>query len=225
MGRLLLNTSTLAIFAIGAISAITVISHAPAFNAELRRGNVFDQNILQLSSDMYDESRYLMQQAVSFIRADALPYEDATEDQITAPLEVVTERGAEAAALMRESLALNPGNAQGWAVMGWASLYAGDIEAAREALRASWTLAPYNGSLAQERIDLAISLFADEDAGAAEEGLSEAAAAFQDSDRTAVLRDFATLQRHRLPVFYKFYAEELALSGLDVTLPEPAAEE
>lgn len=225
MGRLLLNTSALAIFAVGAVSAVTVISNAPAFNADLRRGNVFDQSILQLSSDMYDESRYLMQQAVSFLRADALPYEDATEDQIAAPVEVVVDRGVDAEALMRESLALSPGSAPGWAVMARASLYAGDVEEALSALRASWELAPYNVSLAQERLDLAFSLFASELPELAQDLEPEEASLLQDSDRDAILRDFETLQRyHRAPV-YEFYTEELELSGLDVTLPEPPATE
>ena len=192
---------------------MALFASAPAFNADLRRANVFDQPVLAVGRDMYDRSSYLMQQAVSFIRADLLPYQD-DPDRLTAPVEVVAERGARAAELMRESLALNPGNAQGWAVMAWAQLYAGDTEAARTALRASWRLAPHNRSLSAERIDLALVLL-----DPLTEDLPDLPS---DADRAAILRDLETLRRTARADDFAYYRDQVEMSDLGLSLPDPA---
>lgn len=212
MGRLLLSASALGILGIGAGAALGLIASAPAFNADLRRANVFDQDILQLGSDMYDLPDYLMQQAVSFQRADLIAFSGPDDSQAAASVEVVADRGKAGAALMAESLALDPGNAPGWAVMAWAQLYAGDLDAAQTALRHSWTLAPYNRALAQERIDLALVLF--------DPFLSDMPEPLADADRAGMLRDFEVLRRHGQPGVFQLYVDGLAEVGLDLALPD-----
>ncbi|MFD1510408.1 hypothetical protein [Lacimonas salitolerans] len=211
MERFLITTSTVAILLVGGGSVLTLAANAPAFNAELRRGNVFDQPILAVGADMYDRASYLMQQAASYIRADLLPYAD-DPDRLTAPVEVVAERGSQAVALMDESLSLNPGNAHAWAVMASARIYSGDIEGARDALRTSWELAPHNFSLAPERLDLALVLF--------DPLTDDVDDILTDADRAAMRRDLDTVIRHHRAEDVGFYREELELSGLDLELPQ-----
>jgi len=213
MGRFLITTSTVAILLVGGGSVLTLAANAPAFNAELRRGNVFDQPILAVGADMYDRASYLMQQAASYIRADLLPYAD-DPDRLTAPVEVVAERGTQAVALMDESLSLNPGNAHAWAVMAWAQLYSGDTEAALESLQASWMLAPYNYGLAPERLDLVLVLFDPtlfEPADAETPDMTLPA-----NMRDAVLRDLETMRLHHRAEEYAFFVEEFEIAGFDL---------
>lgn len=210
MKRFLITTSTVAVLLSGVGSAAVLVASAPAFNAELRRENVFDQTILAVGADMYDRASYLMQQAVSYTRADLLPYAEDPE-RLTAPTDVMAERGAKAVALMRESLALNPGNAHGWAIMATARIHAEDIAGARDALRASWRLAPYNFSLAPERLDLALVLF--------DPLTDDVANILTSDDRAAIGRDLATVARHHRRDDLEYYVDQFGMSGLDVPLP------
>ncbi|WP_430450422.1 hypothetical protein [Rhodophyticola sp.] len=212
MKRFLITTSAVAILLTGVGSVVVLVANAPAFNAELRRENVFDQTILAVGADMYDRASYLMQQAVSYTRADLLPYGE-DPDRLTAPADVVAERGAQAVALMRESLELNPGNAHGWAVMAMARIHAGDITGARDALRASWQLAPNNFSLAPERLDLVLVLF--------DPLTDDVADILTDKDRAAIGRDLETVARHHRDGDLDYYTEQFKMSGLDV--PEPGS--
>ncbi len=236
MGRFLVRVSTIAVLATGAVSAFALVSSAPAFNGDLRRDNVFEQDILQRGSDMYDRSRYLMQQAVSYIRADLIPFGGSGDGQIVASVDVVMERGADAVALMEESLALNPGNAHGWAVMAWAQLYAGNDAEAAQALQTSWALAPYNFALAPERIDLALALFSfvfedldieDPDLVDTEVVTDEAPALdapsvdLPDEVRMAILRDLETVKLKHRRESYDFFVAELRAADLGLDLPPP----
>lgn len=193
-------------------SVVTLVIQSPAFNAELRRENVLGQTVLQSSRDMYDRGRYLMQQATSFTRADALILGETDTEITAAPIEVAQERGIKAVALLEESLSLNPGNAQGWATMAWAQLYAGNSEEALRALRLSWKFAPNNLSLTQERIDLALILF--------DPLLSAEAPVYSDTDKAALSRDF-TMLRVQFPQDEIARLEQDLLSvGLAIDVPE-----
>jgi tetratricopeptide (TPR) repeat protein len=209
--RILLNASSLAILSIGTGSLVALISQAPAFNTELRRDNVYGQQLLQINRDMYDRSRYLMQQATSFIRADALPFGDAETGLVAAPLDVAEERGVQAVALLEESLTINPGNAHGWATMAWAQLYAGFVDESLDALRASWRLAPYNYSLTLERIDLALILF--------DPDLADDPTDLNSNDRAALTRDFQVLQSRFRREDFTRYTEDLNDIGITLSLP------
>ncbi len=208
MKRFLLTTSALTIFAAGIGSAFALISSAPAFNSELRRDNVFGQPILARNQDMYDRSLYLMQQAVSFVRADLVQY-DGDSDARVAPIDVAINRGETAVALMQESLAINPGNAQGWIVMAWAQLYSGNLAEAENALVTSWTLAPYNRSLAAERLDMSVALF-DPFNGLEIEATD---VTLSEDVRAAILRDLELVRLH-IPSAFAEIVEQLELIGV-----------
>ena len=210
MGRLMVTASGLALLGLCAGATVAMISAAPAFNAQERRDNVFDQTVVMLGSQMYDPARYLMQQAVSYIRADLLSSE-------AAPIEVVMERGETAIALMEESLAQGPGNAQGWVVMAWAQLYAGSAEEATDALRHSWALAPHNYGLARERMDLALVLFAP--LPEIEPTLPGDIPALTPEDRAAILRDMETIRLKYRAEDYDLLAEDLEAAGFELELP------
>lgn len=215
MGRLMISLSKLALLAVGLGATSALVTTAPAFNAEARVGNVFDQSILPLSSDMYDLPDYQMQQAVSFIRADLIGV-GLEDGQAAAPVELAMDRARQAVALMEDSLARDPGSAPGWATMAWAQLYSGRTDAALTALRHAWALAPYSYALAQERIDLALVLF---DPLAALDPAQ--APELTEEDRTAILRDFETLRRHHRRATFEFMRDELAASGLELDIPDP----
>ena len=210
MGRLMVTASRLALLGLCAGATVAMISAAPAFNAQERRDNVFDQTVVMLGSQMYDPARYLMQQAVSYIRADLLSGE-------AAPIEVVMERGETAIALMEQSLAQSPGNAQGWAIMAWAQLYAGSSDAAIAALRHSWALAPHNYGLARERMDLALVLFTP--LPDLEPALPGDVPALTPEDRAAILRDMETIRLKYRAEDYALLAEELEAAGFALDLP------
>ena len=214
MKRFLLSTSSLGILVVSAGALATLIAQAPAFNTELRRDNVFGQTILQSNRDMYDRGRYLMQQATSFVRADAVVFDEA--DAGAASVEVTQERGLEAVALLEESAALSPGNAEIWATMAWAQLYAGDFDASLRALRLSWELAPYNLALTRERIDLAVILF---DSVL----LEDAVPVMTEMDQAALTRDVTLLRDRFGQEEFARFANDLDMAGITLDLPEAGA--
>ena len=221
MGRIWVRVSALAILATGTIAISNIVLSAPAFNADHRRANVFDQDIPQIGSDMYDRSRYLMQQAVSYIRADLIPYSGGDNTEIIVSVETVMDRGAQAVALMEESLSLNPGNAHGWVVMAWAQLYSGNDTGALDALQASWALAPHNYSLAPERLDLTLALFPPNMTDLPEINIDEITnVTINDDTRQGVQQDFQlTIEKYGVGLF-GYFTQELQAAGFEVELPQ-----
>ena len=213
MKRAFLFSSSLLTFALGLGSAASLISSSPAFNEEHRRENVFGQEILAVNEDMYDRSRYLMQQGASYIRADLLDYDGQVD--VVAPVEVAIERGNVAVDLMRESLLLNPGNARGWLVRAWAHMYSGDRSSAEQALKASWQLAPFNRSLAIERLDMSIALY-DPLVDVLDETVPIGTETDLDKEvKDAILRDLETLRRLS-PILHEEFVEDFDMTGIDL---------
>lgn len=208
MRHLLTNLGLVTTMTLGVAAFGSVVVTAPAFNAELRRTGAFGSSILPLGAPMYDPASYLYQQAATFVRADLLPFGDGESAPLIAPLELSEQRAAEAVALARESLALDPGNAGAWAVLAWAHMMVAETDEARVAINRSWELAPHSLSLSSERLALVLALF--DPILYAENPPSPT-----EAEQAAYFRDLETLWVQRRGQF-RNYAEEARLAGLPV---------
>lgn len=146
---------------------------APAFDPDARIEGVYGDWHVGDSSAMHDRSDYLYQLANGFLYRGAL---DQTPGK-------GGETGPETAVrLLRESVSLAPANAHVWAALAWAHAMTADFEMAREAMRNSWRLAPYNLALAGPRLDFASFLAADD-------------LAFSEQEARGIRKDAETLSR------------------------------
>ena len=196
----------LALVILGGAALIQVVRTAPAFNADLRANNAFGETALLLGRDMYDQSAYLYQQAASFVRADLVTAYDADGATQIASVELTVQRAQQAALMLNESLAHDPGHAGAWTLLAWAHLFSGESAQARQALNISWQLAPYSYVLSEERIALSLVLFGQE------KSLPLAKVEYD-----GLLGDSKTLWYQR-GLLHRLYGEEAALLGLPVYL-------
>ena len=129
-----------------------LMSDSPAFDASVRTPGIFGDWRVPIRSAYFDLADYQYQLAFGFLQTDVL-VSGATEgpDEI-ASIDTIFDRSARAAELLNSSVALAPGNADAWTALGWAEAFSGDLELARQAMRNSWSLAPYNLDLSFRRV-------------------------------------------------------------------------
>lgn len=170
--------------------------NTPAFTEEERVEGVQGSWLLQTSSALYDRSEYLFQLGYGYLNADARELGNLGDEVDLASPEIALERSTKAIELLEESLKFSPANAHAWEALARAQLAGGDGMAAMEALRTSWTLAPYNGTLSINRLELVASLLElKEDAILFE--LSDTLPDLTADDARRIERDYETASAHR----------------------------
>lgn len=176
-----------------AIALISVIAQTPAFSSKERRDGIFGDWRLGFGSALYDRPAYLFQLAYGYINGDVtISAATETADEI-ADAETATQRAVLAEGLLRESLAEAPGNAHAWTALAWALSMQSRSAEAREAMANSWSLAPFNAELAEDRLafaDLVTGLLR----GIDEPPLTE-------DETVAVKRDLSTLRMFRPDIY------------------------
>lgn len=192
--------TTLLLAGAGGTVMVDTLATSPAFNLELRQQNVYGLDVLQYSAPMYEESAYLFQIGMSYLRADLVTSAATGSASDYAPSEVALERAEAAAVLFERSLALAPSNAHVWTSLAWARTLTGDVDGARAAVNRSWDLAPHNPQLAARRLSLAEALFAWD--------IPRLQILPNDQEIMALSRDLKVLEQSD-PSTYKFYAQRL----------------
>lgn len=168
-----------------------VFSNTPVFNADARAESAAGGWRLQLGSLQFDRGTYLFQLGYGYATANENFNLDGSGDIV----DDTETRNTQAIALLRESLSLDPGNAHAWAQLAWAETGLGNTAAAREAMAASWQLAPYNSELSVSRPDF-LALVDDIirfEAEFAEEGEEAALPPLTEAEITGAGRDIALL--------------------------------
>ena len=154
LSRPLVTLSSLGLFAVGAFAMQAVIAQTPAMREDLQVEGVFGSTRLQDLTSMYDHGQYLYRMGYGFLLADAFVLEGSDSPTQLAPENVRAARFERAETLFRESLVLDPANAQTWSSYARALLIRGDTEGARGALERSFALAPTTPGEAYNRLSL-----------------------------------------------------------------------
>ena len=159
MRHILTTASSLALLVFGGTMVFSTLANTPAFNQNLRKTDVFGREQVELTSSMYDYPDYLLQVATTYVRADLLPSEATEGPGEYASTEVAMARASRAVDLLAESVALAPADALAWDQLAWSLAMTADFTGAREALRQSWKLAPYNAQRALSGLILSLRAF------------------------------------------------------------------
>lgn len=182
-----------ALFAFGAVSLYSVVQSAPALVQDLRLDapqSDWRPRSNAALFELYDNSRYLRERADAFLRA--MGEEDTQVQNALTSLDLALQ-GVEAA----------PADAYAWTLLAAASVANGLDDTARVALAHSRILAPYNMSLAFERIALA---------WVEEMPLSE-------DVRTGLARDVAVAERFRPDMLRRALEDYPEIAAVVETLP------
>lgn len=224
------------------------LSGTPAFDETARAEGIFGDWRIPFSPALYNRADYLFQLGYGYVNADTLASAATEASDELADVGTSLDRSSDASVYLEESLALAPANAHAWATLAWSHGLQGDLEASRDALQASWLLAPYNLELSLSRlslIEILVLPIADEDtlaeldALAVEEGdvaadeeenvlfddLLAETIALSENEEAAVMRDLETFRRFN-PRSYEALLEDVELfAELSVNLPDLPAED
>lgn len=132
------------------------LSGVPAFDRTARQDSIQGGWRLPLGSALYDRGEYLFQLGFGFANADDSISTDATAIASEDFLALALERSERAEELLAEAVTLDPANAHAWAWLAWSQSMLGETESARETMRISWELAPFNRQLAATRLDFGL---------------------------------------------------------------------
>lgn len=141
---------------IAALAFDKITDDAPAFNSDLRHQTVFGDWRLDAGSAHFDQSAYAFHVGYGYLRGDVAAL-IMGEDEVPTPdaFEIGLER---ACALFRRSVTLAPGHVDAWTGLAWCNFLLGLDDESVVALKASWTLAPFNVGEAGERLELVAGL-------------------------------------------------------------------
>lgn len=131
------------------------LNGTPAFDSTVREEGVFGDWRLSYAPAMYNRADYLFQLGFGLTNSDSLASAAIESSNELASVDAIEDRAASAIDALEQSVALAPGNAHAWGTLAWSYALEGEIDKAREALRASWTLAPRNLELALSRLGVA----------------------------------------------------------------------
>lgn len=164
-------------------SIYVTLSDVPAFNPASRQATVSGGSHVAPPSAMYDNGAYAFQRGYGFLIADGLVSSDTEARDALASRETADQRARAAIAALNEAVRLDPGNAHAWSALAWGNAQIAEDGAALKALRNSWTLAPFNRSLAETRFNLIGTLTSPE----------FLVVRLTERDTEAIQRDIATL--------------------------------
>ena len=143
-----------ALFVFGVMAARDVASNAPALSEELTHPAITGDVRLGITSDMYDESKYLFQLGYGYLNADTLVFAGIEAADEAASLETAMMRFETARTHLERSVTLDPANGVAWLFYAQALSAVGTAEEAGQALQRSWELAPNNARFAFTRLTL-----------------------------------------------------------------------
>lgn len=182
-----------------------VLSDSPAFVEEARINGVFGEWRTRDNPSLYDRPAYMFQKGYGYLNADLIASEATEAADEVADVQTGTERARKAAELFEASLALDPANAHVWTALAWARVNVDSIAQARQAMLASWELAPNHAELALDRLSF-VELLTGPLAELLETPLSEA-------EKAHIARDVIVAQRFR-PREYELISEAFEASGV-----------
>jgi len=144
----------LALLILSGASIFSALSDTPAFDPDARKETVLGGWRIAANTAMYDRGTYAFQRGYGFLAADALFTANTENRDELASADIAEVRALQAIEALKEAVSVDPGNAYAWASLGWGMARIADDQAALEALRTSWKLAPNNRVLADSRIAL-----------------------------------------------------------------------
>lgn len=140
------------LMAVGVLSFLQVARTAPAFSPGLRAESVLGDWRLAQGDTHYNVGDYYFQLGYGYLHADTAALLLGSETMPDA--EAFDAQMQRSIGLLSRSLTHAPGRASAWTSLAWASIFDDDLEAAEQALRTSWQLAPHNVAEAPDRTAL-----------------------------------------------------------------------
>lgn len=139
-------------FVAGLFALLSVLQNAPLFARNLQVTGIGGQTSVPQRAANFDHGPYLLETAIGFVNADFLSYATIEAPDEVASGDTFTARAETAVSLLEDSLARDPASAYAWAYYAQALLFAGHLEAAREALVVAQDMAPHQYYIAFQRL-------------------------------------------------------------------------
>lgn len=175
---------------VGAIFNFTAIfKSSPAFNSDERMESVVGGWRVPNAASHYDKAEYRLGLAYGYLNELGLTYDPETDKMVMIDAQEMSSRTSKALEHIKESLQLDPANASAWAYLAQAHSRTNEIDAMRDSLNRSWSLAPHNLQLAPLRLSLVMMI---------DQSIKDApqqSAPFSEDEIEAVRRDGAVLRK------------------------------